>query len=321
MENKTENTGIDVVYWINLKRAEERRIYMETQVLCDPFFKNIPIIQRIEAMDGSMEDISKYINTSNNPTPKTNTTTNKEYACTVSHLNTIYEFSKTDYPIALVLEDDVSLDFKPYWKRSIAEIIKNAPNDWEILQLSYIIFQREPKKEYQDNPFANLLCGTAGYIIRNTKAKQWMDEIAIPNYPTSSPHPYPIYQFNSNMPHQADKYLYMSCKTYCYKYPPFTYRDNNNSYLHQEHVMFHEKSKKLTEYLHRYNTIHPHWCHYLLYDYFFFLLIIIVAIIVITTVFGLPRNTWNGDKTFGFIFQYIHDFLSSWKIINPVNIL
>ena len=77
--------------------------------------------------------------------------TKVEYACTLSHINTIREFSKSNYGVALVMEDDMTLEFKPYWKKSVKQIMDNAPSDWEIIQLCYILQNNHlnlPKNNY-----------------------------------------------------------------------------------------------------------------------------------------------------------------------------
>lgn len=104
--------SIDVIYWINLDRAVDRKNYMDN-LLGDSIFKIIPNI-RISAVDGKMSDemykkIIKY-----NKQPEV---TDSEYGCLLSHLNAISTFSKSNYNNAIIFEDDISLDFKPYWKK------------------------------------------------------------------------------------------------------------------------------------------------------------------------------------------------------------
>ena len=114
--------GIDVIYWINLDRSIDRRNHME-KIFKDPVFKNTNI-ERISAVDGK------------NPTgvyPKLNfihkQKNDYEYACMLSHLDSISRFSNTNYDVAMIMEDDITLDFKKYWRKSVREIIQNAPPD------------------------------------------------------------------------------------------------------------------------------------------------------------------------------------------------
>ena len=121
--------GIDIIYWINLDRSLDRKKRM-LQMFTDDSFKNIPI-KRFSAVDGKNENIDEMM------TMRKRKLTNPEYGCLLSHLEIINEFSNTDYNTALLLEDDITLDFKKYWKSSVREVIDNAPNDWEIIMLCY----------------------------------------------------------------------------------------------------------------------------------------------------------------------------------------
>ena len=124
--------GIDVVYWINLDRSPERKESME-KMFKDNAFSGIPQ-KRISAVDGNNEDqvydLFTVYNYNVGP---------KEYACTLSHLNAIKQFNESNHDIALILEDDCTLELKKYWKKSIREIMQNAPADWEIIMLNYVI--------------------------------------------------------------------------------------------------------------------------------------------------------------------------------------
>ena len=222
--------GVDAIYWINLDRCTDRRGHLET-VLSDPIFDNIPKI-RIKGIDGKGDDIDLYANL---PSRRM---TASEYGCTLSHLTAIREFAKTDLPVALILEDDVCLDFKPYWRKSMKEIALGAPKDWEILQLSYIMFDFVPSAEYESaDPFTKNLCSTAAYMISNSAAKRLMADI----YKSGK------FDLSDNTPHQADRYLYLKCKTYTYKYSPFIYRTDNDSEIHPDHVQYHTENKRKIE--------------------------------------------------------------------------
>ena len=257
------NPGIDIVYWINLDRSTERRQFMETQVLSNECFRGIPTV-RIPAVDGKNERIDNYITNQ-----KSNGMSSLEYGCTISHLHAIYEFSKTNFPVALILEDDICLDFQPYWKTSIAQLIQDAPLDWDILQLCYIAMETPPVELYESNPSKKNLCSTAAYIIRNQSAKSLMANIRSPIYPY-------IYQLEPAIPHQADRYLYTVLKTYCYKYPYFIYQTNNDSYIHPTHVDFHTTAKQKVRQMYENICTYQHFSWYL----WLFLLLITIIILV-----------------------------------------
>ena len=84
--------GIDVIYWINLDRCIERRQSMESMLSLLPI-KN----ERIVAIDGKNEPdeniYDKFI-------CDEFTISKLEYACTLSHLNTIKKFNESEYNIS-----------------------------------------------------------------------------------------------------------------------------------------------------------------------------------------------------------------------------
>ena len=129
--------NIDIIYWINLDRSENRRKNME-KLLEKINIKN----ERIKAVDGKFEPdeniYGKFINQGNNRSSKI------EYACLLSHLNTIKKFSDSPYELALILEDDLSLEYTKYWDKKISEIIisNESPENW-----------KSKIEEYLEKPF------------------------------------------------------------------------------------------------------------------------------------------------------------------------
>jgi GR25 family glycosyltransferase involved in LPS biosynthesis len=224
--NKKYLDGIDVIYWINLDRSIDRRANMES-MFRDPVFAGIPII-RINAVDGKASNIDEILNTKLEGM-KSDKFTKVEYACTLSHLETIKTFLNTNYKNALIMEDDMTLELKPYWKKSVKQIIQNAPSDWEVIQLTYTILNVKPKLLYTKND--GILFSAGAYIINRRGATK------ILNY--SNKH-----KLNEKIDHGADSYLINSTLTYTYKYPMFIYAFNENSTIHQDHISTHDKSKK-----------------------------------------------------------------------------
>ena len=153
---------IEVVYWINLERANKRRIHME-EIFQHSFFKD-KMIERIEAYDGKEENVLDWFTIDGEPVELNkkddfytrimrwsllknigfvkrwrekriewykllspiekigycNGRLSKgEYACTLSHIETIRKFSESPYEIALIFEDDVTMEYEKYWKKSI----------------------------------------------------------------------------------------------------------------------------------------------------------------------------------------------------------
>ncbi len=223
------------VFWVNLDRSPVRRTHME-KVLTDPIFNNMEKI-RISAVDGQdPSNLGKYMKTTMQRTMR-----DCEYGCTLSHLEAIKQFSQNtsqnNQSYALILEDDVCLDFKPYWKKTLNEIIKEAPQDWEIIQLTYIMLGQEPTNLYEEWTNKKNLCSTASYIISKTAAIRITNQL----YKDGK------WDLPDNLPNQADRLIYLLCKTYTYKDCPFIYRTENDSLIHPSHLDFHGKNKEKIE--------------------------------------------------------------------------
>ena len=221
--------GVDVIYWINLDRSPDRRIEM-TKFFKDDAFGNVPT-ERISAVDGKLPKLVypllRFMHKQKN---------DYEYACLLSHLETIRKFSLTNKPVALIMEDDLTLELKPYWRKTVQEIIDDAPADWEVIQLCYIVNGRETNpmrfKLYERN-IRNKCLSAAAYLISNSAAKKFIKDI----YRNGK------YNLEHYIIHHADCYIFSKCVTYIYKYPYFIYKTNNDSLLHPEDLGDHELSK------------------------------------------------------------------------------
>lgn len=219
-ESKDYLEGIDVIYWINLDRSPDRRKRMK-KMFKDPVFQGKKII-RISAVDGKAPDIDQVLN-ANFQGMQPEKYENTIYACTLSHINAIRDFKKSNDKVALIMEDDSTLEFKKYWKKTTKQIMDEAPSDWDIIQLTYTIIDKIPKKIYTKNN--RKYYGTGAYIINKNNIN-----ISNPIKLTSDP--------------AADVYLYNIFNTYTYKYPMFTYKYDTQSTIHQDHVQIHNESKK-----------------------------------------------------------------------------
>ena len=212
--------GIDIIYWINLDRSSDRRENMEI-FFEDEIFSGIQN-KRISAVDGNDEAYVYNQFTVYNYNAKT-----KEYACTLSHLNAIKEFNESNNQVALILEDDCTLELKKYWKKTVREIMQNAPNDWEIIMLNYIILpgNNHPFLEWKNgSDYTEVLPSSCLSYIINKKGSNKIIKIENDKY-----------IFNDNIHHVADAYIYKSAKTYCYKYPMFIYPKENDSNISDGH--------------------------------------------------------------------------------------
>jgi len=225
--------GIDIIYWINLDRSNDRRKNMES-IVSNFNIKNI----RINASDGKLESDD---NIYGKFTTDKFTMTKLEYACLLSHLNTIKQFSESNYEVALILEDDISLEFSIYWYKPISKIIKKAPKDWDIIMVGYLNVSNS-KEIYSKNTDKNIILSTWSYIINKKSAIKFINSI----YKNDK------YYLTTNFAHQSDLFLYRMNNTYVYKYPYFTYRNNTISIIHEINFDFDKK-----------NTIYQ-WKNYIL---------------------------------------------------------
>jgi GR25 family glycosyltransferase involved in LPS biosynthesis len=219
--------GIDAIYWINLDRSNDRRMQMN-RFLKDPVFKNMKI-ERVSAVDGKRPDTVyprlQFMYKQKN---------DYEYACMLSHLDTINMFSKTNYNVALIMEDDLTMELRPYWRKSIKEVIDGAPKDWEIIQLCYNTQANIKNFSLYERNVRNKTVCAAAYLISNRAAKRLIGEIYSDNK----------YNLEHYIIHHADCYIFNKLITYTYKYPYFIYKTNNNSLLHPEDLNSHERSKR-----------------------------------------------------------------------------
>jgi len=186
--------GIDIIYWINSNNSIEKKTYMSN------FFENklFNNIEKIE-INGFNEDIE--IN-------------DIGFNILLSHLETIKKFSLTTdkYQIALILEDECALDFQQYWEKSIIEIVDNAPDDWEIIQLYYNSLNTSLLNWDNDINYVSYMSGkytSCSYIINKKGAKNFMKKYYISNVDE-------LHDYYKNF---SDNYIYTFINTYYYKYP------------------------------------------------------------------------------------------------------
>ena len=224
---KTRKSRPMAVYWINLDRSTERRENM-LKVLKDPVFDGMAK-HRVKAIDGkniTKEDFkTKFENINEIQTVK-------NYCCLLSQLKSLRQFLKSSHSIALILEDDISLEYKPYWQETIQDCIRNAPPDWEAIKLSYILDSEKklPTKMYTKEKDL-MYAGGAAYIVNKKGARKFSNK--------------PI--FDKTLNHIPEVYLFLSMNTYTYKYPYFTYTAKDST-LHPDHIdSIHIPSKKRIE--------------------------------------------------------------------------
>ena len=293
MDNKINTNnffdGIDAIYWINLDRSTDRRKHMES-LLTNPVFANIPNI-RFSAIDGKKEDFKKMFNYDE---MLYYWITNGEYACTMSHLETIRKVAESPYQIALIMEDDVTLDFQKYWtdEDKIANILKDAPVDWDIIQLCYgnQIYNNLP-----EDKFDNRKTSATAYIIKKESAQKLIDSIYKDGKYILNPIIYPV----------ADIYIFKILNTYAYRNSILTYKSDNDSTLHDSHLYFHELSKNMI-------AKHIHGDKNVVIDYKFNIVKFLCIILICALIYSF-RNVV--DKYIGHIFCVIIFTLLTRQII------
>jgi GR25 family glycosyltransferase involved in LPS biosynthesis len=207
-------------FYINMNRSTDRRAKMEK--LFHDF--GISNYNRVEAVDGNKivhlePRLSKY-----------------EEATTLSHLKAVHEFYESGLDSAIICEDDLSLEWIDLWKKSLNEIINEAPIDFEILQLAYTLYPHNFHHIKQDyNPFLLVTFnGAMAYYITRKGAEKILKE-----------HTYQNPRLNKYIKIRpvSDVLIFDLAKTYTYKYCLFTYPDDNKSTIHNDHLSIHINSK------------------------------------------------------------------------------
>jgi glycosyl transferase family 25 len=206
MSTRKRRASIQSVYWINLDRSTDRKQRM-MHVFQDPFFEGFHI-HRVPALDGKdptflslLKQCQNVYLTKEHPPPI--------YACTLSHVKAIQTFVQSGEDMALICEDDLSMEFKPT-KRQLDSCIQKAPNDWEILQLYYFPKGELPRRLYTENTIIDHYNPALAYVIRRKGALRFLQE-----------HIHGPFVFDLFVSPSADNYLYSKMKTYVYKYPLF----------------------------------------------------------------------------------------------------
>jgi GR25 family glycosyltransferase involved in LPS biosynthesis len=231
-------SGIDAIYWINLDRSERRRDAM-TELLDDPAFSSIPLVERVSASDGTDPEIysqlKNYVETDENPDAP------GIYGCLLSHMRIMKLISDRTDEIVFVLEDDATLEYKPYWREPIEDALKNAPADWEIIQLAVIPGNgaKMPATRFAKT-LPRKMWSTLAYLIRRSAAQKFVWE----NMRNET---FILDKTTDVGMHAADVYLFTKLKTYHYKYPYITYPMKNDSEISEKAVRQHIHPKKIVD--------------------------------------------------------------------------
>lgn len=228
------------ILYINLDRSSDRKNYMENE------FKknNIKNYTRISGVDGKkitnmkegIVDGIKYNN-------KYTRGSKYELACTLSHLKAIKYAYDNNINEVLILEDDASFELMKYWHDSLGNIVKKeAPKDWEILQLysTKNCFNKIEKKfvrRTNDDCFSTVV-----YLINKKGMKKVLDFCYDNNR-------FELGKIINNkifpLKIVADFFIYkIPQNVYVYKFPLIIpNNDELDSIIHPQHTKFHLQNR------------------------------------------------------------------------------
>lgn len=212
------------VYWINLERSPKRKNKM-----IEEFKKyNITNHERVEAVDGNKINEYKFKIPQN--VRNSIQTYKNVIGCTLSHLECIKRAYENKDDMCLIMEDDICFNTIPKWNKSLKKIVKDAPENWDILHLSmsnYNIVNKllNMKQEFIKRNLDHW--GTVSYLIN----RKGIEKI------------YKIYELNkepnlnvdNNSPNLvAAENIYDHVNTYIYTKMLFTFV-NTQSTIHLDH--------------------------------------------------------------------------------------
>ena len=216
---------IDKIYYINMELSKSRN-NNTINTLNNFHIKH----ERYNAIDGINNKNIKQIYFENKNIKTYNT--NEEYAVLASHLSLINKLRYEKGNYYLIFEDDLSLDFIEYWDEDLEKIINNAPKDAEIIMLAYFTLNHKFEKDNNYRKWNNDWSALS-YIIKKSCINK-LDDYIIDNK-------FKLYD-DINV---ADNYIFRLFNTYLYKYPLFTFMNNNSSTFHKDHDLYQKIYKNL----------------------------------------------------------------------------
>jgi GR25 family glycosyltransferase involved in LPS biosynthesis len=127
--NKLNNIPI---LFINMDKDKDRLNNITSQIKK----YNIQNVHRIPGVNGkeikfegdNLRDFSFTNNFSNITISKS------ELGCTISHIRAIKYAYDNNLGTVMIIEDDISFELMPYWKKTLNEILKEVPKDWKVIQ-------------------------------------------------------------------------------------------------------------------------------------------------------------------------------------------
>jgi GR25 family glycosyltransferase involved in LPS biosynthesis len=155
------------VYVINLDRRTDRRSIL-TQEFADAQVSNYEFVSAIDAGAASFQNL----------TSNKGDISDAEWACTLSHLNTLrYWLNNNTSDYAIIVEDDFCLDTVQYWNSTWDEFLNSAPTDWEMIQLIVYNGIDPLSVELHERRFYDQ--ATTAYIIKRDHAQSLVNKFFI----------------------------------------------------------------------------------------------------------------------------------------------
>lgn len=165
-----------------------------------------------------------------------------EIGCLMSHFKAIRQARDDGHEMAIIMEDDVSLELIPHIDTSLMELIGAADDDWEIIHLSamnqdnLIREMMEPLRFKRDFSIRNSLFAT-GYLIHQRGMNRLLDRFM--------PIPYTINIHTTNkkiLSYVADVFIYHETKSLLPNrifLIPFNNDTSMNSNINTDHTNIH----------------------------------------------------------------------------------
>lgn len=218
-------------YWINMEKSTLRKNFMETQ------FSRLDIdskrINAVTPQDFDSQLAHKRPLTCKHPGC---TSCEYEFACISSHIKVMkYALETSDDNHFVIMEDDIKVPYIIDYEN----MIKDAPNDFDILQLlilygptvKYLYKNLYLDKNVKFIKWQYLLPSTGMYIISRSGAQKLVNKFYKNNK----------YDFN-DCEYQivADVALYQTVNTYATTFPTSYPNINMGSEIHPEHLAAHK---------------------------------------------------------------------------------
>lgn len=106
---------------------------------------------------------------------------NGAIGCYMSHYNILNKIQHYKDPFSIIIEDDVVLDIETH-QENIKTIVKNAPDDWELIFIGHNYYKEiNPPEHHQIQDWTlkkiNYLHGAQSYIVNNQKIQAKLHEL------------------------------------------------------------------------------------------------------------------------------------------------